>query len=296
LIVTNPSQFTPIQRWLSRWWPSTRLGRDPLADMPVEDRYVPVSIANWKLTPWMADELLRRRVPRPLTFSEGERLTVVVPYRDRGEHLRQLLPALTAELEKQRIRSRILIVEQESGRPFNRGKLINVGVQYAAAGADYFCIHDVDAIPIVGDYRCPSQPLRLVTRILRANGRFERTPHYFSGVISVRKEQMFAAGGFSNEYWGWGKEDDDFFFRLLLADYVCYYDRNGEYCDLANPPHQQVARNGVWIPAHLKRNRRRRSMLLRGQMDPSEDGIHTLQYEVLLRTAHETHETILVRV
>jgi hypothetical protein len=262
----------------------------------VEDRYLPVSIANWKLTPWMAREMLRRRVARPLSFSTDERLTVVIPYRDREEHLRQLLPALTAELRAQSIRHRILVVEQEAGRLFNRGKLINVGMHHAAASSDYFCIHDVDAVPIVADYRCPSQPLRLVTRILTVDGRSQRTPYYFSGAISVRKEQAFAAGGFSNEYWGWGKEDDDFFFRLLLADCLCYYDSCGEFRDSPNPRHQQVNRKGPTTPAHVKQNRRRRSLLLRGQTTPSEDGLRTLRYEILSHGDSDMCERILVRL
>lgn len=296
MAIRNPRQFTPAQRWLNRWWPSARLRRDPLGELSVEDRYLPVSIANWKLTPWMARELLERRIARPLTFSRTERLTVVIPYRDREEHLQQLLPALRTELEAQAVKHRILVVEQQPGRLFNRGKLINAGMHYAAPFSDYFCIHDVDALPIVADYRCPSQPLRLVTRILTIDGRSQRTPYYFSGAISVRKEQAFAAGGFSNEYWGWGKEDDDFFFRLLLADYVCYYDSLGEFRDLPNPRHQQVRRKGPTTPVHVRRNRRRRSLLLRGQMDPAYDGLSTLRYEILSRTVEETHERILIRL
>ena len=53
--------------------------------------------------------------------------------------------------------------------------------------------------------------------------------------MSIRKDQAFAANGFSNHYWGWGKEDDDFFFRLLLAGYLCYFDAEGMFRDLPNP-------------------------------------------------------------
>ena len=296
MAIRDPRQLTPGQRWLNRWWPSTRLRRDPLADVRVQDRYLPVSVANWKLTPWMARELLERRIERPLTFSTTESLTIVIPYRDRVQHLQELLPTLAGVLRAQRIHYRILVVEQEPGRLFNRGKLINVGMQHAAARSDYFCIHDVDALPLVADYRCPSQPLRLVTRIHTADGRTQRMPHYFSGVIALRKEQAFAAGGFSNEYWGWGKEDDDFFFRLLLADYVCYYDSLGEFRDLPNPTHQQVSRTGPTTPLHVRENRRRRSLLLRGQMNPSEDGLSTLQYEILAAHDEGAHERILVRI
>jgi hypothetical protein len=287
---------TAIQRWLNSWWPSGRLRRDPLADLLSEDRYAPVSIANWKLTPWIAKDLLVRRVPRVLSFSSNERLTVVIPYRDREAHLQALLPALTAALAEQGVRHRILIVEQEAGRLFNRGKLINVGMHFAAEGSDYYCIHDVDAVPIVANYLCPSQPLRLVNKIHTDKGIQQRASHYFSGAVSVRKEQAFAAAGFPNEYWGWGKEDDDFFFRLLLADCLCYYDTRGEFRDLPNPETQQVVPKNPATPSYVKENRKRRSLLLREQMRPAEDGFPTLRYEVLSHTKHELHEQILVRI
>lgn len=285
-----------IERWLSAFWPSTRLRIDPLAQLRVDDRYVPVSIANWKLTPWVRRDLLARRVERELSFSTAERLTIVIPFRDREAHLAALLPPLTTMLEQQGVRHRILVVEQESGRLFNRGKLINVGMHFAADCSDYYCIHDVDAVPLVADYRCPSQPLRLVNKIHTEQGIEMRTDYYLSGAVSVRKEQAFAAGGFSNDYWGWGKEDDDFFFRLLLAGCLCFYDMLGEFRDLPNPKSQQVVRKSPSTPPHVRENRKRRSQLLRGQVDPMRDGLATLTYEVLAQEQHEAYEKILVRI
>lgn len=288
--------MTAFARWLNAWWPSARLRHDPLGEFRSEDRYAPVSIANWKLTPAIARDLLARRVPRPLTFSSTERLTIVIPYRDRAAHLRELLPTLRATLDEQALRYRILVVEQEAGRLFNRGKLINVGVQFAAQESDYYCIHDVDAVPIVANYRCPSQPLRLVSKIHTEHGIEHRTSYYFSGAVSVRKEQLFAANGYSNEYWGWGKEDDDLFFRMLLADCLCFYDTLGEFRDLPNPKSQQVVRKSPATPPHVKLNRKRRSRLLRRQMESSEDGLSTLRYELLARESHAEYELIRVRV
>jgi N-terminal region of glycosyl transferase group 7/N-terminal domain of galactosyltransferase len=284
-----------VQRWLRRYWPSTRLRRDPLRDLRVDARYAPVSIANWKLTPAMRDRILALRVPRPLDFSADRRLTLVIPFRDRDAHLRQLLPPLTSTLREQRLSFRVLVVEQEPGGLFNRGKLINIGMQHAAEVSDYYCLHDVDAVPVVANYACPSQPLRLVSKILGDEGEAHRTDYYFSGAISIRKEQAFAANGYSNEYWGWGKEDDDFFFRLLLAGYLCFYDTLGTYHDLPNPKHQQVVRKSPATPPHVRINRERRSQLLRGLLDPAQDGLSTLRYEVLSDQDFGDHQRIKVR-
>lgn len=268
-------------RWLKRWWPSRRLGVDPQQHLLVDGRYAPVSIANWKLIPAVARELLARRTSRPLEFDSTRRLAVIIPYRDRAEHLQQLVPALIATLRAQGIQHRVLVVEQANRQPFNRGRLLNIGVHHAAESADYFCLHDVDAVPLAANYACPSQPLRLVNWIQTGKGKSRREDHYFSGAICVRKEQIYAANGFSNEYWGWGKEDDDFFFRLLLAGYLCYFDQRGEFKDLPNPA-RQATRKSTWeARRRTQLNRRRRSRLLRGLDDPAADGLNTLQYELI---------------
>lgn len=289
-----PTDVTRGQRWLNRWWPSRRLRWDPLHDLRVADRYAPVSIANWKLIPAMARGLLARRVTRPLSFNEDRRLTVIIPYRDRAEHLGILLPELRARLKEQDISHRILVVEQEVGALFNRGRLLNAGMRYAAEFSDYYCFHDVDAVPIVANYACPSQPLRLVNTVLNSAGERKHTAHYFSGAITIRKEQAFAVHGFSNEYWGWGKEDDDFYFRLLLSGFLCYFDLKGTFRDLPNPPHQCVRRGPV-LRTHVKLNRRRRSLLLRGLAVPSDDGVHTLKFRVIERLVDDNYEHITVR-
>jgi hypothetical protein len=287
--------LTGLQRWVNTWWPSARVRRDPLSEWRVADRYAAVSIAEWRLTPYMSRRLLGHRVPRSLNFSANERLTVVIPIRDREEHLRQLMPRLSATLDEQQISHRVLVVEQLMPGLFNKGRLLNAGLQYTAAGTDYFCLHDVDAVPVVANYLCPSQPLRLVNKIRRAGGDTYRSDRYFGGAISIRKEQVLAANGFSNEYWGWGKEDDDFLFRLLLAGFLCFYDTHGTFDDLPNPKQQQVVRKSPETPPYVRRNRQRRSRLLRGLMDPAEDGLSTQRWEVAERADSGSFERIGIR-
>jgi len=286
---------TGLQRWLNRWRPSIPVRRDPLQHLLLDGRFAPVGLSRWKLIAPMRDEVLARRVAHPLTLTGDQRLTIIIPYRDREAHLQELLPSLKALLTSQGIAHRILVVEQEPGELFNRGKLVNTGLHYAAQTSDYYCIHDVDAVPVVADYRCPSQPLRLVHRIVHGAGEWHRPVHYFSGAISVARSQVFAANGFSNEYRGWGKEDDDFFFRLLLAGFTCYYDTQSVFRDLPNPQDQQVQRRAGKWPPHVAANRRRRSDFLRGQRDPATDGLSTLRYRVIDRQVGPSHEKILVR-
>ena len=273
------------------------MGTDPLGDCIIEGRYRPTTVANFKLIPAMAARMLAARKPAPLTFSHERRLTVVIPMRDREEHLRQLVPQLHSTLQAQLSSFQVLVVEQEQGRLFNRGKLLNVGMHYAASRSDYYCLHDVDMLPLESNYAAPSQTLRLVN-VLETTWRGSSVfaPHYFAGVVTISKEQVFAANGFSNEYWGWGKEDDDLHFRLLLAGHVCFFDERGRYHDLPNPAHQRVAKIWSRPPAFLRKNRARKSLLLRGLLDPATDGLSTLSFQVLRREANESYEKIVVRI
>jgi N-terminal region of glycosyl transferase group 7/N-terminal domain of galactosyltransferase len=296
LEVSSPNvTLSAAKRWLYSWWPSRRLGVDPQRGLKVDGRYVPVSIANWKLIGPVAQTLLERRIAQPLTFETSQRLTVIIPFRDRESHLSELLPVLTATLRTQNIRSQILVVEQTNPGLFNRGRLLNIGMHFAADASDYYCLHDVDAVPVRANYLCPSQPLRLVNTILGPRALTKRADHYFSGAISIRKEQAFAANGFSNEYWGWGKEDDDFFFRLLLAGYLCYFDLEGSFRDLPNPHSQQGHRNEMASQRLVAANRRRRSRLLRGLEDPAHDGLNTLRYTIVESSEAHNHGRLVVR-
>ncbi|XP_049591147.1 uncharacterized protein [Syngnathus scovelli] len=40
---------------------------------------------------------------------------------------------------------------------------------------------------------------------------------YFGGVVAVTPDQYRKMNGFSNQYWGWGREDDDLWQRVALA-------------------------------------------------------------------------------
>ena len=57
--------------------------------------------------------------------------TIIIPYRDREEHLAELLGYLHPFLQAQNLSYRILVIEQIHGKPFNRAKLFNIGVAEA---------------------------------------------------------------------------------------------------------------------------------------------------------------------
>lgn len=148
------------------------------------------------------------------------RLGIIVPYRDRRQHLEAFIPHMLEFLSSDPLHKelpcRILIVEQASGFPFNRGMIKNIGFRYLASEVDYVCFHDVDLLPISADYQWPDDPAMLIFHGLDFSPDFIRK--LFGGVVLLQKEHFERANGFSNDYWGWGFEDVDLRERLLRCN------------------------------------------------------------------------------
>ena len=145
----------------------------------------------------------------------SEKLAIIVPYRDREEHLAKFVPYMEKFLSDKEIDFKIFVVEQGNDRPFNRGWLINIGYDISSQqGYDYFCFHDVDMLPEdkTCDYSWIEKPTHLAARLSKFNYRLVY-PEYFSGVILFNKEHFEWINGYSNKYWGWGFEDDDLLYR-----------------------------------------------------------------------------------
>lgn len=90
------------------------------------------------------------------------RVALVIPYRDRAQHLPIFLKNIHQLLMKQQIDYGIFIVEQSLDGSFNRAKLMNVGYTEALKSNDWDCFifHDIDLIPLDDRnlYSCPDQP------------------------------------------------------------------------------------------------------------------------------------------
>jgi len=144
------------------------------------------------------------------------KLGIIVPYRDREQQLKRFLSHMKEYIKD--IDYEIFIVEQADDKPFNRGKLLNAGYKYAVdKGCDYFVFHDVDMLPEDVDYSYSDKPLHLATHLQEHD--YETTFFdYFGGVTMFTKEDFKTINGFSNEYWGWGFEDDDLLIRCIESD------------------------------------------------------------------------------
>ncbi len=145
---------------------------------------------------------------------EIKKLSVIVPYRNRESHLSVFVPFLEDYLTQEGIPFEIIVVEQKDNKPFNRGKLLNIGYKESATDSDYFCFHDVDMLPLDVDYTFVDRPTHLATKV---DGD-ESFYNYFGGVTILNKLDFKIINGYSNEYWGWGFEDDDLLQRCIQCN------------------------------------------------------------------------------
>jgi hypothetical protein len=146
-----------------------------------------------------------------------EKLGIIVPYRNRYEHLQQFKKSIVKYLDSNSYDNYvIIIVNQDDAKLFNRGMLCNIGfLESQKQKCDYIVIHDVDMIPIDVDYSYSSTPIHLATD----NIPFES---YFGGMTLFPSSTFKEINGFSNLYWGWGFEDDDLRYRCVKNNVPFY--------------------------------------------------------------------------
>lgn len=141
------------------------------------------------------------------------KLSIIVPYRNREQHLEVFLDSIKDKVKEN---FDILVVEQNDQKPFNRGKLSNIGFDYKKNISNYFCFHDVDMIPTDVDYSFTKTACHLASKVSQFNYKLPAF-HYCGGVILFNKEFFERINGYSNEYWGWGAEDTDLYCRIVTS-------------------------------------------------------------------------------
>ena len=150
------------------------------------------------------------------------KLGVCVPYRNREAHLKEFIPKVGAYLESKGIDYCMYFAHQVDDKLFNRGATKNVAAKHAFEdGCDYIVWHDIDMIPEEGcDYSYPSEtPIHIATNISQMEYKL-KYQEYFGGAVIFNKEQVENTNGYSNDYWDWGMEDDDLFWRCYLEGYA----------------------------------------------------------------------------
>ena len=207
------------------------------------------------------------------------KLGVCVPYRNREAHLKEFIPRIGKYLEDRGIDYQIYFGHQVDDKLFNRGATKNIAAEWAfKEGCDYVVWHDIDMIPEEGggaDYSFPKEnPRHIATQISQMNYDL-KYEEYFGGAILFSKEQVERTNGYSNDYWDWGMEDDDLFWRCVLEGYT-----KTDVMDYTTEPQSFLSFNGKGSHIEIPCTRQLRNLTSRS---------HTIS--VLVR-AHQQEEKV----
>jgi predicted glycosyltransferase involved in capsule biosynthesis len=197
-------------------------------------------------------------------------LSIIIPYRDRADHLEVFIRETKGKINADSYD--IIVVNQDDNKPFNRAKLLNIGFDYVKDKSDYVCFHDIDMIPVNIDYSYPDKPYHLAINLPQS------TSLYYGGVNIFNKTDFLKINGFSNEYWGWGGEDDDLLNRIRSVGFDIYR-KDGKFKSLYHEP------NG---PEH--ENYSNNLSRCRGIYNYQLEGLNTLKYE--LNSIEELDENV----
>jgi hypothetical protein len=219
----------------------------------------------------------------PLKLSDIKRVTsdpvaIIVPYRDNPEQNRaKQLKDFIDYYHDYLPNVDIYIVEQDEGKKFNRGILLNIGFKLAKDFKDYkrYIFHDVDLISpkelrkvytYSDDLGCPIHIASLWTEKYNFST-------FLGGIISFSKEDYELINGFPNCFFGWGGEDDAMYNRLAITDIPINYLVSEEGVEIKGMEHPQSKSD----------NNEKKENILRDLKLWKKDGLNNLEdcYKIL---------------
>lgn len=227
---------------------------------------------------------------KPKDCKAVQKVALIIPFRNRDEHLKYWLYYLHPILQRQQLDYGVYVINQDGDSTFNRAKLLNIGFVEALKEYDYNCFvfSDVDLIPMDDRniYKCYSQPRHLSVSMDKFGFGLPYN-QYFGGVSALSKDQFERINGFPNNYWGWGGEDDDIYNRIASRGMsISRPDAVTGKCRMIR--HDRDKQNDP--------NPKRFDLIAHTRHTMNSDGINSLTYKVVKTEKHPLYTKITVDV
>ena len=152
------------------------------------------------------------------TDCSNDKTAIIISFRNREAHLLQFLNHMIPILKRQKRTFKIFLIEPQPDEKFGKGTLYNIGYKLALKTDTFNCFifHDVDLL-LENDnllYNCHSRnPKHLSVAVDKFSYRLPYS-QLVGGVIAVPAKTFRLLNGFSNKFWNWGGEDDNFYYRI----------------------------------------------------------------------------------
>jgi len=184
---------------------------------------------------------------------------LIIPFRDRYEHLDIFIPIIVNHLKNQNVNYKIVVINQNNKNRFNRSKLLNIGADVLFNQVDYFCFHDIDLIPeninsyhlnnnniihltsYVGGYG-EKQNNKLVANFKLDKNLFDKFKYKDTsrglGGVTLMKKEIWLEYKWNDFFEGWGLEDDELKHRIEKTSNYKVIKTNYRYVTLYHKPNK----------------------------------------------------------
>jgi len=214
-------------------------------------------------------------------------LHVIIPFRDRENNLKKLLPSLKKNISR---KYKVWIIEQYDKKLFHKTFLLNSGYKEIKKRGliqknDDIVLHDVDNLPLnCADYsKCTKGTVRHL---------FAGKPGWktLGGVVLINSSDFEKVNGYSNKFIGYGLEDNDFYDRvnrvslLIDSDNATYRFNNPNKKCFEEIQHDKKK---IKIETNLNRNeiiKNNEKVLKENRKNPKlqhKEGLNTVNYKIL---------------
>ncbi|KAG7256750.1 hypothetical protein CRUP_035397 [Coryphaenoides rupestris] len=134
----------------------------------------------------------RTLTPDPPDPPPDAKVAIIIPFRNRQDHLKHWLFYLHPILKRQQLDYGVYVINQHGNGTFNRAKLLNVGYVEALKEYAYDCFvfSDVDLVPMDDRnlYRCHPQPRHMASAMDKFGFKMPYGA-FFGGVVALSGEQ-----------------------------------------------------------------------------------------------------------
>lgn len=219
-------------------------------------------------------------------FNSNSNLLLIIPIRNREEHLKELLPKITNIFKYQDIDYRVIIVEQSDKKKFNKGKINNVAF---IEGSKLYPTHNNILFNDVDNYPFYNKTINYKEINLDKVRHYFGFTHCLGGMFMIHSKHFNKINGFSNEFWGWGGEDTDLQNRCEIKnieiDRKNFIKRDDN--KKLNIFNDDITETKVKDAANQKNQKLKRDNLLKYKNNKESllnDGINNCEYKILKKT------------
>jgi hypothetical protein len=204
-------------------------------------------------------------------------LVIILPVRDREDNIKDYLENMIPIFNYQNIDYKIFIIEQSERKKFNKGKINNIGfIEAIKDNENYnrFLFNDIDNYPL------KRKIINYNTNIKGIHHLFGN-PKWLGGFFMTDKKTFEKINGYSNNFWGWGGEDNDLQNRIKIKkikiDRSVFFKRDRKNNNLIKDDYNTKDKNinfGKIINLNKKKYNNNINSI-------NQDGISTCKYKIL---------------